>query len=301
MAFWKKKLKIDPLGGDPNAVLLAEAMSKQDVAAVRELFASVHHPDDRAYYAGICAEVPGVQDWIDGWIAAEPRSTLPLLLKGVHGVRHAWEARGAATAEHTAMEQFREFHRRLKIAEDCLDEVVERDPDDTTAWAALVTSARGRQVGAAEAQRRFQGVISRFPEHREAHEQMLQYKCGKWFGSEEEMFAFARSAPDSLAHLVAVAHIESWLGGDDGGALESEEVRAELRAAEGRAAGARRDPGWGTVDNTFAMAFGLADEWTAAKARFEMIGDRVTEWPWLYLGDAERKFEQFRKRANRLG
>ena len=171
-------------------------------------------PDDRAFYLTVAADTPGVEQWIGQCVAAEPYSTLPLLVQGARAVYWAWEARGGYGAEHPSQEQFGEFFRRLRFAENCLDEVVERDPDDVAAWTFLVRCARGRQVDRVEAQRRFDEVVKRHPYHRIAHEQMLQYLCRKWFGSHEEMFAFARSAAAAsppgypLAGLVAIAHIE---------------------------------------------------------------------------------------------
>ncbi|MEV5742376.1 hypothetical protein AB0L30_20180 [Microbispora rosea] len=283
--------------GDPGAAGLRSVLAARDWRSAGSFLRSVSDPDDRAFYLNVCGSVKGVQDWADEWIAAEPGSTLPLLVKGAHGIRWAWEARGAATADQTSDQQFREFHRRLKMAEDCLDEVVERDPDDVAAWSFLVVSARGRQVGREEALRRFHAATSRHPGHLHTHTQMLQWLCAKWFGSEEEMFAFARrtvadAPPGSpLGRLVAEAHLEKWLSldrGEDDEYMTRPDVRAELRAAADRSVrhpAYRRRPGWPEDHNVFACAFVLAADHVAARERFEALGDLVTETPWRYLGD----------------
>jgi hypothetical protein len=285
---------IDKAKGDPGARQLRAALERRDWAVVRDFLNTVEHPDDRAFYLGICADVAGVQDWIEEWIAAERHSTLPLLVRGCHAVYWAWEARGGARAESTSERQFQGFFERLRLAENCLDEVVDRDPDDTTAWAFLVTAARGRQVGRDEAAQRFAQVVRRHPTHQTAHQQMLQFLCKKWFGSTEEMFDFARTAAAGapagslLPELIAVAHIEHWLD------LPSEEkdpyimsapVRAELRAAAERSIwhpDYRHRPGWPSPFNSFALAFSFAEDYPAAAAVFDAIGDNVTEWPWYY-------------------
>jgi hypothetical protein len=185
---------IDPAFGDPRARALITALTARDRQTVREIFLTAADPDDHAGLMEVAADVAGVQEWIGEWVAAEPGATLPLLLQGCHAVSWAWEARGARYARFTKEEQFREFFRRLQFAEDCLDEVVSRDPDEVTAWTWLTLSARGRQVGPEEAAARFAEVTRRVPDHVVAHEQRLQYLCAKWFGSHQEMFAFAREA-----------------------------------------------------------------------------------------------------------
>lgn len=285
---------VDPAQGDPGARHLRAALQRRDWPSARDVLTSVSHPDDRAFYLSVCADVDGVQDWIGDVVAAEPHSTLPLLVQGCHAVYWAWEARGAARAADTSEEQFRAFRRRLRLAEDCLDEVVARDPDDTTAWTFLVTSARGRQVDREEAMHRFTQVVRRHPTHQIAHQQMLQFLCRKWFGSHEEMFDFARTAAKSapggslLPELIAVAHIEYWLdlpSEQKDPYIMSPQVRAELRAAAEQSIwhpAYRHRPGWPSKFNTFALAFSFAEDYPAAAAVFDVIGDNVTEWPWYY-------------------
>ncbi|KXK63297.1 hypothetical protein AWW66_04155 [Micromonospora rosaria] len=290
-------IAIDPTQGDPTTRALRTALEQRDWRTARDLLTPVDHPDDHAHYVSMAANVPGVQEWIGEWIDAEPRSTLPLLVRGAHAVYWAWEARGGARAERTGQDQFREFWKRLRFAENCLDEVVERDPENTTARAFLVTSARGREVDRAEAQRRFDAVVERYPEHRVAHEQMLQYLCRKWCGSHEEMFDFARAAMvkapggSLLGHLVAVAHVEMWLDlppGEDAEHIGAPEVVAEINAAADhsvRHPDYRRRPGWAPAHNVVALAFSLSGDLSSAEQQFEVIGDQVTDWPWAYLSD----------------
>src|SRR5690349_6430868 len=123
-------LRIDETHGDPRAQALIAALSARDWRTARDIFAPVADPDERASLMTVAAGVDGLQDWIGEWLAAEPGSTLPLLFKGCHGVFWAWQARGGGSTEQTRDDQFREFWRRLRIAENALDDVVARDPDD---------------------------------------------------------------------------------------------------------------------------------------------------------------------------
>ena len=299
-------LVVDPAYGDPQARALVDAFGARDWRTARDIFVATPDPDSRAFLMEAAGTVDGVQDWIGEWVDAEPDSTLPVLVRGCHAVYWAWEARGAKRAEQTSQDQFREFARRLRIAENSLDEVVDRDPDDVTAWTWLVTSARGRQVSPDEARARFDEVLKRHPAHLVAHEQRLQYLCPKWFGSEEQMFAFAReataAAPDGslMPELLAVAHVEKWLRvpvEESDAYMQSEQVGADLLAAAEKSIfhpSFRPGLGWVPRVSVFALAFELAQEFDAAARVFELLGDQVSEWPWSYVGDPVTAFTRSR-------
>ncbi|GAA2567734.1 hypothetical protein GCM10010435_46860 [Winogradskya consettensis] len=303
------ELTADPAGGDPRARLLIDALTARDWRTAKDVLAGVTDPDARAYLMEAAANVSGVQEWIREWIDAEPDSTLPVLVKGCHAVNWAWEARGAKRAEYTQQEQFRDFFHRLRIAENALDEVIDRDPADVTARTWLVTTSRGRQIDADEARARFDAVAARHPFHVVAHEQRLQYLCKKWFGSHEEMFAFAREATAAapaaslIPELIFIAHIEMWLtlpGGEDAEYIGTEEVAAELHAAAEKSIfhpDLEFTHGWIPRANAFAMGFDLAGESEAAARVFDLLGDNVGGWIWAYRGDAVTQFREARDRA----
>ncbi|GGN43479.1 hypothetical protein FHR83_001785 [Actinoplanes campanulatus] len=75
-----------------------------------------------------------------------------------------------------------------------------RDPADVTALTFMIATARGLQLGPAEATARFDRVVALHPYHQYAHEQRLQGLCAKWSGDDERMLSFARKtvagAPD---------------------------------------------------------------------------------------------------------
>ncbi|GLW30144.1 DUF4034 domain-containing protein [Actinoplanes regularis] len=311
---WPFAAKIDPTLGDPRARALLTALRTADRATVREIFTATTDPDERAFLMVAADDVPGVQDWIGQWIADEPESTLPVLIRGCHAVSWAWEARGSRRANVTSKSSFQEFFRRLRIAENCLDEVIERDPDEVLAWTWLTTSARGRQIPAEQAAARFREVTKRAPFLLHAHEQRLQYLCRKWFGSHQEMFAFAREATASapaghpLPGVLASAHIEYWLdlpAGQDDTYMTTPAVRADLIAAAEKSVlhpDFVKVAGWATRANTLAMALHMGQEFAHAARVFDVIGDNVTEWPWFYrtlFGGPARKFAQARRDAYR--
>ncbi|HWS32429.1 MAG TPA: DUF4034 domain-containing protein [Actinoplanes sp.] len=310
---FRRTPSIDPAQGDPRARALITALAARDRDTVQQIFADADGLDERTFLMAVADDAPQVQDWIPGWVADEPESTLPLLIRGCHAVAWAWEARGARLAKHTSGDRMAEFHRRLKIAENVLDEVTGRDPDEVLAWCWLTMSARGRQVPHDLAAARFQQVTTRAPHHVMAHEQRLQYLCQKWFGSHAEMFAFAHEATASapagslLPSVLAVAHLEYWLSlpaGEDDKHMKTPRVRAELRAAAEKSVLSPafvRAPGWASRANTFAMTLHMAGEYPHAARVFEVIGDHVTDWPWSYrtlIGSPARKFAAARREVS---
>lgn len=297
---------VDPALGDPGAAQLRADLTKRDWRAAHEFLRTVDHPDDVVFYLNVASEVPGVQAWITEWIDGEPKSTLPLLVRGAHAIEWAWQARGTAFAKDTSQAQFQMFARRLKLAEDCLNEAVERDRDDPTGWALLITTAMGRGLGVNEARRRFAEAIARHRWHVGAHLRLLTQLKAKWGGSHDEMHQFAdgtvAGAPPGspLGMLVVEAHLERWLGlpaGEDVAHLRQPEVRAALHQAADRSVrhpAYQRRPGWPAAYNRFAMAFWVAGEYDAAAGQFDAIGDLITEWPWDCLNDGPRAFVKAR-------
>jgi hypothetical protein len=297
---------IDKCQGDQAARFLRAALERRDWPTARDFLSSITDRDDHAFYLSICAGVPGVQDWIQQWVEAEPQSTLPRLVQGVHAVYWAWEARGADYADRTPQAQLELFFNRVVFADNCLHEVAERDPHDTTARAFLLNSGMGRQVDLNEQGRRFTEVLKRHPQHRWAHGAMLQYLCAKWHGSHEQMFAFARhtshnAPPGSPLHgVIADAHIEKYLdlgrSGAAAGYLEQPEVGAELMAAAERSVfhpAYQRRPGWPRTHNAFAFVLHRADQYQAAYRLYKEIGDDyITEHPWDYY-NTERPLDYF--------
>jgi hypothetical protein len=304
------RLTVDPTEGDPTARTLVEALARHDWASCGALLRGIPDADDRAYLLDRASTVPDLWPALGSWVAEAPGDPLPLTVRGAYAIGWAWEARTAARAKYVTKERFQEFFRRLLLAEDDLAAAIALDPDDITARSFLVLSARGRQVPKDEAEARFAAVVSRHPHHRFAHEHRLQYLCHKWFGSDEEMFAFARAASGSapegslLGALVPDAHVERWMERPGAGYWVSPAVRDELHAAAARSVfhpSFTPRPGWVWAMNLFAYGFSMTGDRQAAAACFGALGDRVTEYPWTYdtvLGRPEKAYAKHRARAN---
>lgn len=297
-------ISIDPFLGDPEARRLSDALAKHDWTACREIL-NTRDSDRLSFYMEIAADAPGVQDWIEGPIRDEPQSTLPLLVRGAHAVFWAWEARGTGLSDSVSREQWNVWFKRLKLAEDCLDEVIERDPTCVEAWHYLVILGRARQLPIEERWRRFNALVEIDPHHLYGHEQMLSNLMAKWSGSSELMFDFAHSrsagaAGTSIPVLIALAHLEHRIRNGGSDYMERPEVGEELVAAAQQSIwhpAYRRSIVTPTVWNAFALAFALADRFGEANRLFDEIGDDlVSERPWNSVDHFLRLREYVRAR-----
>lgn len=287
-------LTIDPTCGDADAARLRDLITAGDWPAARNLLRAEHDDDDFAFLLAVASNVPGCEQWLPNAVRADLADPLPLLLYGTRAIRWAWEARSRARAQRVSRDQFSVFFERLRLAEDCLQDVVRRDPKNTSAWTGLVTLARGLELGLDEAQRRFDQVLEVNPTHFWAHYQMLQQLCRKWGGSHAAIHAFAQNAatagaPGSrLGSLVATAHLEEWMdqGKEGVNYFKSSEILKQLHTAANRSVrhpDYRQGKGWPQDNNPFAMTFSLSGDQTAAAEQFRVIGNLVTELPWAHL------------------
>lgn len=234
------------------------------------------------------------------WLRKEPRLDLddPMtrLILGAVTVSHAWHVRTDAQPQGVSRKKFAAFFTLLGEAEGHLRQAIALDESWAAPWSVLVTSGRGLQVGVEEITYRFENAVARCPGHLTAHEQMLQALCRKWAGSHEQMHAFAAAAANgthraTLAHLVAVAHIELWFDLRSVLArhryIRQQAVRDSLASAA-EASIFRPDyhvPAGAPYNaaNHFAMAFSLAGMPREAKRAFALTEGVVTKVPWGYI------------------
>ncbi|MFC7244463.1 hypothetical protein ACFQO7_18460 [Catellatospora aurea] len=302
----KPEMTFDPFLGDADARRLSRLLGDRDWAAARTI---IDDPDPRrhAFYVSIASTKSGLMEWIDDAVRSDPEPTLPLLVKGKAAIDWAWEARGSGYADSVAEDAWKVVRQRLLLAENCLDDVLDRDPTNVEALAAKVTLASARSKGLEEIRSRFAAVIAVAPTHQNAHWSMLQALCRKWHGSSELMFEFARERAAAypgtgLPVLIAEAHLEEWLSRKrDYEYLEQPEVGAELRAAAEQSIwhpGFPEGPRTAVIWNTFAMAFAMGDHYPEAERCFAHIGDNLaTRSPWSYWGKPGRAFLKFRDRT----
>lgn len=288
------KARMVPGDGSEVAARLIAVANRRDWAGARAILAAHSGSELTVLLNELTGHTAGAYDWLRGRHREQEDDPLAWLVLGAATVSYAWKIRTGARARHVSREQFARFHELLRAAEDYLYRAIELDPAESASWSQLVTSGRGLEVGPDIIRRRFEAVVARRPDHRHAHEQMLQGLCKKWSGSHEQMHAFADKALAGphyamLAHLIPIAHLEHWLELDVG--LERSEymkgkaVRAQLEEAADLSIfqPERTVPFSPYYDaNLFAMAFSLAGLDSEARRAFELTDGVVTKFPWQY-------------------
>ncbi|WP_051951826.1 hypothetical protein [Actinacidiphila yeochonensis] len=310
-----RRLGIDRSHGDPRLVAARAAAERgaDGWPEVRGPLAAAQDADDLGFLVEGLAGVPGLERWIGGVAEADGADPLPRLLCAARRVERAGRGRwgtGVAAPDGLSGPAVAE----LEAAEAELREVARLRPSGavlTTAHHLVQVCGQGLGVDAGTARERFEAVVGSAPGHLAAHRTYLRQLAGAPEGSAERVLAFARRAAGAepaggpLGELVALARLAEWagLGRDpEGPSLRRPEAVAELRHAAERSVlhpdfVRRRD--WALTANTFALACALAGDHVCARRLFRMLGDRVTEMPWLLLDERSPAvpFTAFRARV----
>ncbi|MEU4424982.1 hypothetical protein AB0F81_30550 [Actinoplanes sp. NPDC024001] len=281
----------------PEITALRAALERRDWPACRAVLDS-SGPMERTGLLRAVSEDDGLDEFLRSVLAANPADGAASALLGMHLIDVGWKIRTGASARYVSREQFAAFHDWLGKAERVLIDGAAYNPRDPAIWTARLTSARGLQLGLAEARRRHDRMAAGDPHHLPGQLQLLQMLCPKWDGTWEQVHEFARdamnAAPPGGPHgvLVAEAHIEHVFDGETRadmlGYLANEPVRAEIYQAAQRSIWHpqfRRGYGWLEALSTFALLFMLLDDQRAAAATFGALGNLAARHPWDYLDD----------------
>lgn len=243
---------------------LRKRIAAEGFTIIPPALAAARCHEDLAYIAEACADWDGRPDWMELWREAEPESPEMQLILGVHGVKWAWQARGADWSP----KNFGLFQQRLLEAEQLLIAAAESRPDDPTPCAWLIYAVKGisaplsdesaeeltdhealfvksRKEKIKQATAHLKDALRRSPFHRPAHSFFLDLLTPKWHGDEEKVLTFARNASkrapagQSVHTVIAEAHYHIAFarqlenGGKDAfnEYLRRSDVQAELRRA----------------------------------------------------------------------
>ncbi|MGW6918483.1 hypothetical protein ACWGB8_32410 [Kitasatospora sp. NPDC054939] len=242
--------------------------------------------------------------WLKAWRTARPGDADPAVVHADALVQVAWEIRSSKRAQYVTQEQFQGFRRVLVEAAAACEEAAALDPADPSPWVTQLAVSLGLGRSKEEFGTYWAEVVARAPHHYGAHSTALQYWCAKWYGSHEEMTAFAERAaasapPGSLLtglRLRAVAERE--LGEDTYRSWMTDEARA---AADALLAELRDVPADDfrvpAQRHLLAAALTHNRRWAEAVEQFRLVGPYIDAVPWTYTGDPAGVFAEIRDRA----
>ncbi|WP_158845949.1 hypothetical protein [Saccharothrix deserti] len=316
---------VDPAWNDPELERAVRALCDGDPTPAFDLLAATREqPDRRELCVTILGQAGSAVLPLLRAAAEEQRDDVErLLLWGSALDAAAWQARGAAFAEHTTDEQFGQLVDLTKQARAVLRRAAKLAPDDAVPWSELMHGALGAPEHDDEGDEVFAQVGRRSPDLYGANYTRLQSLAAKWYGSHETMLEFARSRTADLppGHpllaLIAVAHVEVHIHNLDNGNffkrlwkgmtyLGKAPVRAEVDAASDRLlAGVDvfgGHPRWLAANQVFATFYHQLGDDMASKPSDTMrlarhlaySGERPALWPWGYFGDHEEQFAKAR-------
>ncbi|MEU6082131.1 hypothetical protein [Streptomyces sp. NPDC047108] len=293
----------------PEAPLRAAltAAAAGDFAPARHLLAATRlgaEWERRDGYVSVLAEFavhnPG---WLDAWLAASPEDPDAVLVKAGLGIDQAWRIRSAARAADVSREQFRAFFALLEDAVPVIRAAADLNPTDPVPWRIALTHARGVQAPREVFDAYWREAVERASHHYGCHSTALQYLSEKWYGSHEEMFAFAERAaaaalPGSQLHalpLLAAVEYEVVADRTQDGPIAGDRIDAAIdRALELSSWYEPGDPEIAGVRNHLTLMLLRAGRWTVALDMFRAIGVHARSAPWSYFGDPRKEFLDFR-------
>ncbi|WNI23008.1 hypothetical protein [Streptomyces sp. ITFR-16] len=242
--------------------------------------------------------------WLDTWLTEAPDDPDAVLVLADLQLHQAWKIRTGARAKDVERDQFQAFFALLTDAVPVIGRAAELNPDDPVPWRIALTHARGIQAPREVFDLYLDEAEDRDPHHFGCHEQALQYVCAKWYGSHEEMFAYAErvaasAPPGSQLHALPLrAALEYRLseedepeGPDPYGPRVAAALTRALALSETYGPGDREAAGF---RNELALMLIMADRPADALEVFRAIGVHATESPWDRIGDPRAEFLEAR-------
>lgn len=262
-------------------------------------------PDRRALAADTFANLAvEAAPWLDAWLTEEPGDPGGLLVGAFATISRAWDVRGGGRASAVGEDSFAAFFRILDEALPRCHAAARAADDDPTPWVAMLWLAIGRQEPREVFEDRWAELVDRDPANRAGWNAGLQYNTDKWYGSHEQMYAFARSAPPApwAVVLPLQAHIEHQL--QEGSTVQfwqQPQVAAEVDAALAWAHTRPTHPHALHDLSVVGYCLARAERWADAADLFALTGGRAYKYPWYYLGDPAKGFADAHRTAQKKG
>ncbi|MFI5907377.1 hypothetical protein [Dactylosporangium sp. NPDC051541] len=190
--------------------------------------------------------------------------------------------------------------------------------DDPVPWSELTGAVICAPQHRTEPADVFKRARVLAPDLYAAHTRHLTGLTRRWYGSQDKVFAFARTrtadrpAGHPLHALIALAHIEGYVAGLLRGTVVGRFWRAWRYFADSKV---RREtdtaadlllsghdeyathPWTMTAHQAFAALYHQAGDTGRARTHLELSGEHAATWPWRYFGDPGDQFATARTAA----
>lgn len=303
--------------GHPGAAAFCDELRGGEYDAALQRYSALPSGELREFYVAAAADTPmldpEVHDaphWAEQLMAVHGGAALSWTIMAATRRCAAWRVRGGGPVDLVPADVHATFFGLLRRSERDLRQAVRLDPADPVPWTELIISGYGLQIPLEERCRRHDRAVALAPDLYRAPGQLLQGLCTKWGGSDDLALQFARAVDDlspagSPNHrLVAEAHLERWVQRRcPANTYFDEDVVAEILAAAERCVlhpefvDTVRHPAAAVARNTFAVCLFAAGLDELARQQATLLADRLSEWPWRYLGDPGERFDHVLKSA----
>ncbi|MFE2177156.1 hypothetical protein [Kitasatospora sp. NPDC059462] len=263
------------------------------------------HWDERWSRLDLLAAIAADGDgWLGAWRSAEPGNCDAATLEAKLMVRRAWEVRGSGYRHEVGDDAIEAFRELLPAAIEAARRAALLDPANPGPWVVIVTAARGAQFTPERFQEAWEELVRRAWYHYEGHWQALQYWCGKWFGSDKQMLAFAERAMDAAPpgsplggiYLHALAELEERRSSASTIAADRTRWRVENLAAQLRLV-RPDDERIPPLRHLLAHFAGEVEAYDVALEQFRAIGPWCGARPWTAQDDPVAAFDVARALA----
>jgi|GEM_PF-2097075 len=239
----------------------------------------------------------GILRLLEKWATQKPSSRFAGLCLGRFYVNYAWQARGSGFVDSVTEEGRKLFRARLEKARGYLEKAYSLDVNDPFEPIELMIVARGLGLEREEMEKQFQRAIKADSTEYRAYLGKLEYLKPKWYGTEEEMFAFARESAKNapagtlIPRVLIEAHLEMYLNSDNKDYFRDPQVWAEVKGIYLRLL--KDFPGSFDLRNWFALTAYYAKDYLVVKEQMDLIGDKWEAGSaWKSLQDYERVKKQ---------
>jgi hypothetical protein len=215
------------------------------------------------------------EDLDRAFATADPASAVGDELDGEFYLDDAWCARGSGYANTVTPEGWQLFGERLQHAEKILTALYAKYPQDAMIPSAMMTVVLGEQQPRDQMELWFQRGLQADPDSFRLYMQKRWYLLPRWYGSDDEVWAFGEecAASTNWAAKIPLILVEaiSDAGDRDPSVYGRPEIWAPLEKVY--RAYLERYPDSATYRSRFARNAVQGEHWEVAKEQFKILGD----------------------------